>query len=285
MSVLKKLQQIFPYSPKTLPPERDKVISCLKDFWFLLFPEHHHSGKKVSRLSFSTESKTVLKKCHRELHAQIKRALSSEDKRDPQKITETFFNQLPGVKERLLKDASAAYEKDPAAHSVDEVILSYPGFQAIMTYRLAHELSLLRVPIIPRMMSEYAHSQTGCDIHPDAKIGEALFIDHGTGVVIGQTSLIGNRVTIFQGVTLGAIAMKSKDETQKRHPTIEDDVILYSHATILGGKTVIGKGSVIGGSCWITQSVPSDSRVILAKPQMLVERTRENIDYIPNWDI
>lgn len=285
MSLLQKLHQIFPYRPKTLPPERDKVIECLKDLCFLLFPQHHHSGKKIKGHNFLPSSKLILKKCHRALIQQFKRALKTQDNHQAKTIADKFLNTLPSIKERLLKDAEAAFEKDPAAHSVDEVILSYPGFQALMTYRIAHALALMKIPIIPRMMSEYAHSQTGCDIHPDAKIGEALFIDHGTGVVIGQTAVIGNRVTIFQGVTLGAIAMKSKDETQKRHPTIEDDVILYSHATILGGQTKIGKGSIIGGSCWITQSVPADSRVILAKPQMLVESTRETIDYIPNWDI
>ncbi len=285
MSLLQKLHEIFPYSPKTLSPERDKVIACLKDLYFLLFPQHHHSGKKIKGYNFLPSSKSILKKCHRELIQQFKRALKTQDNHQAKRIAEEFLNTLPSIKARLLKDAEAAFEKDPAAHSVDEVILSYPGFQAIMTYRLAHEISQLQVPLIPRMMSEYAHSQTGCDIHPDAQLGESLFIDHGTGVVIGQTSVIGNRVTIFQGVTLGAIAMKSKDEKQKRHPTIEDDVILYSHATILGGQTKIGKGSVIGGSCWITQSIPADSRVIVAKPQMLVENTREAIEYIPNWDI
>lgn len=258
-----------------LLPKRDGVIDCLKTLWFLLFPEHHRTSQKQKDGD----------QIEKALHSQIQLALNGKNKEEIKSMVALFVNRLPIIKERLLLDAQAAFERDPAAHSIDEVILSYPGFLALMTHRLAHELSLLKVPLIPRMMSEYAHALTGCDIHPDARIGDALFIDHATGVVVGQTSVIGNRVTIFQGVTLGALAMKNKDETSQRHPTIEDDVVLYSHATILGGKTVIGKRSVIGGSCWITSSVPADSKVILAKPQMILERTKETVEYIPNWDI
>ncbi len=167
----------------------------------------------------------------------------------------------------------AIYEGDPAAKSYDEIIFSYPGIFAIAVYRVAHKLFELGVPLLPRIMTEYAHSETGIDIHPGAKIGERFVIDHGTGVVIGETTAIGKNVRIYQGVTLGALSVP-KDETErlrgmKRHPTIEDDVIIYSGATILGGKAVIGARSVIGGNVWITESVPPDTHVMMEKPRLV----------------
>jgi serine O-acetyltransferase len=173
----------------------------------------------------------------------------------------------------LGKDVLAAREGDPAAKSYDEIIFSYPGLFAIMVYRIAHQLYEQDVPIIPRIMTEYAHSLTGIDIHPGAHIGESFFIDHGTGVVIGETTKIGDRVRIYQGVTLGALSLPrgsvERLRTEKRHPTIEDDVIIYAGATILGGETVIGARSVIGGNVWITESVPSETRVFLKKPELI----------------
>ena len=170
-------------------------------------------------------------------------------------ITEYFFEQLPKVRSILQIDLHAAYKGDPAAKSGDEVIVSYPGLEAIIVYRIAHFLYECGVPVIPRIMSEHVHGKTGIDIHPGAKIGESFFIDHGTGVVIGETSVIGKNVKIYQGVTLGALSVKKSLQNKKRHPTIEDDVTIYANATILGGETVIGKGSVIGGNSWITESV------------------------------
>ncbi|MGA8265596.1 MAG: serine O-acetyltransferase EpsC [Ignavibacteriaceae bacterium] len=185
-----------------------------------------------------------------------------------------FMLQIPAVHDMLWDDAQAIYEGDPAAESLDEVILAYPGFIAILIYRLAHELYKLSVPIIPRILTEYAHEITGIDIHPGAEIGSHFFIDHGTGVVIGETTTIGKNVKIYQGVTLGALSVDKSMLKTKRHPTIEDDVILYSQAVILGGSTVIGKNCVIGGNSWITQSVPPNS-VVYSKIEVKV-RSNEN---------
>lgn len=168
---------------------------------------------------------------------------------------------LPGIHERLLEDARATYEGDPAATSVDEVIAAYPGFYAVACHRVAHALHRLGVPLVPRLVTEFAHRQTGIDIHPGATIGRAIAIDHGTGVVIGETAVLGDRVRLYQGVTLGAAAVAKGLARTKRHPTIEDDVVIYANATILGGDTVVGAGSVIGGNVWLTRSVPPGSVV------------------------
>jgi serine O-acetyltransferase len=176
-------------------------------------------------------------------------------------IVDEFFEELSNVRVMLAKDLEAAVRGDPAAKSADEVILSYPGFRAITVNRIANFFWNRNVPLIPRMMSEYVHRRTGIDIHPGARIGESFFIDHGTGIVIGETTVIGNNVKLYQGVTLGALSVKKEEAGQKRHPTIEDDVTIYANATILGGETVIGRGSIIGGSVWITQSVPPGSKI------------------------
>jgi len=176
-------------------------------------------------------------------------------------VTDEFFEELPKIRAFLAKDLEAAVRGDPAAMSADEVILSYPGFQAITVHRLAHFLWTRQVPLIPRMMNEHVHRRTGIDIHPGAQIGESFFIDHGTGTVIGETTVIGNNVKLYQGVTLGALSVKKEESGHKRHPTIEDNVTIYANATILGGETVIGRGSIIGGSVWITQSVPPESKI------------------------
>jgi serine O-acetyltransferase len=178
-----------------------------------------------------------------------------------------FLESLPEIRKILATDVQAAYDGDPAAKTIDEVVISYPGLLAITIHRIAHQLWIQEIPILPRMMCEYAHSLTGIDIHPGATIGPSFFIDHGTGVVIGETTLIGKRVRIYQGVTLGALSLPKEvvEELRgvKRHPTIEDDVTIYAGATILGGQTVIGAGSVIGGSVWITHPVPPGSKVFL----------------------
>jgi serine O-acetyltransferase len=176
-------------------------------------------------------------------------------------LVSEFFSELPGIRRLLELDIRAAFQGDPAAKSTEEVILSYPGIGAILVHRLAHFFWLRDVPLIPRMMSEIIHSKTGIDIHPGAEIGESFFIDHGTGVVIGETTIIGSNVKLYQGVTLGALSVKKELAGKKRHPTIEDGVTIYSGATILGGETVIGRGSVIGGNTWITASVPPGSTV------------------------
>jgi len=176
-------------------------------------------------------------------------------------ITDKFFKELPAIYESLIKDAHAFLNSDPAARSIESVILYYPGFYSISVYRLSHALYKLKIPFLPRIISEHAHSKTGIDIHPGAQIGGNFFIDHGTGVVIGETTTIGNNVKIYQGVTLGAMYVKKSMKGKKRHPTIEDNVIIYSGSTILGGETVVGHDTIIGGNVWLTKSVPSWSVV------------------------
>lgn len=177
------------------------------------------------------------------------------------KIAKDFFGLLPSVHDRLLQDVRAMYEGDPAARSEREVIRTYPGFFAIAAYRVAHSLFTLGGCDLARIITEHAHSHTGIDIHPGAVIGNYFCIDHGTGIVIGETTVIGEHVKIYQGVTLGALSVNKEDATQKRHPTIEDGVVIYAGATILGGNTVVGEGSVIGGNVWITRSVPARSKI------------------------
>ncbi len=189
------------------------------------------------------------------------RPLGGKLGKEPAEITDAFFGRLPEVFELLLRDAREITENDPASVGIEEVIAVYPGFMAISTYRIAHLLEECRVPLLPRMLTEYAHGLTGIDIHPKAVIGHSFFIDHGTGVVIGETTEIGNHVMIYQGVTLGATHVAKSLADQKRHPTIEDRVVIYANATILGGQTVIGHGTIIGGNAWITQSVPPYSQV------------------------
>ena len=181
-------------------------------------------------------------------------------------IADEMLALLPELRRRIYLDIDAAYRGDPAAKSRTEVVLAYPCIEAILVYRFAHELWRRAIPLIPRMMSEQAHSRTGIDIHPGAKIGAYFFIDHATGVVIGETTLIGANVKIYQGVTLGALSIHKQDADMKRHPTIEDDVTIYSGATILGGDTVIGRGSIIGGNVWVTQSVAPGSKIYYHQP-------------------
>ncbi|MCG5054793.1 MAG: serine O-acetyltransferase [Myxococcales bacterium] len=179
-------------------------------------------------------------------------------------VTQRFLASLPEVRRLLVGDIDAAYRADPAATGTDEIVSCYPGLYAIAVYRAAHSLLGQGAPIVPRMMTEHAHARTGIDIHPGARIGPAFFIDHGTGIVVGETSLIGANVRIYQGVTLGALSVKDRQVEapgRKRHPTIEDDVVIYANATILGGTTVIGRGAVVGGNAWITYSVPPGVRV------------------------
>jgi len=183
-----------------------------------------------------------------------------------------FLEHVAEIRDLLKQDVQAAYDGDPAAKSLDEIIFSYPGLRAITVHRIAHVLHALKVPVLPRIMSEYAHRETGIDIHPGAQIGARFFIDHGTGVVLGETSIIGNNVRLYHGVTLGAFSLPTEQVNElrykKRHPTIEDDVIIYPNATVLGGETVIGRGSVVGGNCWVTKSVPANTTVAIERPKL-----------------
>ncbi len=202
---------------------------------------------------------------------QIERALTYDrwigrtDRKLPagsgEEVVLGLFRSLPEIRSLINADVRAAYDGDPAAKNVEEIVFSYPSIEAIVAYRIAHRLFLAGVPMIPRIITEHAHSRTGIDISPGARIGERFFIDHGTGVVIGETSVFGNDVKLYQGVTLGALSVPNRDEQGKRHPTVEDGVTIYAGATILGGETVIGAGSIIGGNVWLTKSVPPGSRV------------------------
>lgn len=194
-------------------------------------------------------------------------------------VVETFFTRLPDVYKLLLSDADAYLNSDPSAKGIEEIIMSYPGFYAISAYRIAHELQILDIQLLPRIMSEYVHGKTGIDIHPGALIGRNFFIDHGTGVVIGESTEIGDNVKIYQGVTLGALFVERGLRDQKRHPSIQDNVIIYAGSTILGGKTIIGHDSVIGGNVWLTESVEPFS-LVYHQPQIVIRDKKDFIEPI-----
>ena len=248
---------------------RHEIIEVLDDILAVLFPGSW-AKEKIDRSSTNFFLSDTLRHISFRIGKHIEDVFTYRCKKDKcenctcaeraEGALKHLVESLPVIREMLLEDIQAAFEGDPAAKYLDEIVLSYPCIEAIATYRIAHLLYELDVPIIPRIMSERAHSRTGIDIHPGAKIGSRFFIDHGTGVVIGETTTIGKNVKIYQGVTLGAMSPFDKEgnplKGEKRHPDIEDDVIIYANATILGGTTVIGKGAVIGGNTWITKSVP-----------------------------
>jgi serine O-acetyltransferase len=210
---------------------------------------------------------------------QVLDPLSDELPAPPAVLADRFFEKLPAIYELLCKDAHAIVIEDPAASDENEVMLTYPGFFAISIYRIAHQLCGLGVPLVPRMLTEYAHQQTGIDIHPGANIGQYFCIDHGTGIVIGQTTIIGNHVKLYQGVTLGAVSVEKGLANTKRHPTIEDHVVIYAGATILGGNVTVGEYSVIGGNVWLTESVQPYSKVY-HKSQIKVSSNRQREEYL-----
>jgi serine O-acetyltransferase len=256
-------------------------LHCLQD---ALFPGRM-SSELTSSMSLEAFTEEQLSRAYRVLTVEIAKALPfrwtgayavasghtspiANVQAEANAITTAFFAKLPDVRDLLITDVEAAYRGDPAARTYAEIMISYPGLKAITTHRLAHELYKLDVPLVPRIMGEHAHSHTGIDIHPGATIGESFFIDHGTGVVIGETCAIGKNVKLYQGVTLGARSFKVGADGVlvkeiKRHPTLEDDVVVYANATILGGDTVIGRGAIIGSSVWILESVPAGATVVL----------------------
>ena len=238
----------------TLPDGRE-TRRFVGDLLGLLFP---HFSARVTRTPDSIASELQLLRIRL---AALPQPLQPNLTTTPMAVSEIFFEKLPEIHEKLCLDAEAIYQGDPAAMSIDEVIIAYPGFFAIAVYRVAHELYLLQVPALPRVMSEYAHQKTGIDIHPGATIGRGFCIDHGTGIVIGETTEIHDNVKIYQGVTLGALSVEKQFAQRKRHPTIEANVVIYSNATILGGNTVIGRNTIVGGNVWLTSSVPADSTV------------------------
>jgi serine O-acetyltransferase len=265
-------------------PSRESIVQILEILQEIIFPGYF--GKKgldsySIKYHVGDSLETVYEMLFREIYRGIRHdcKLSEsicphcEDVAEAQAIS--FLEKIPTLRNFLARDVEAAYDGDPAAKGYDEIIFSYPCIFAIMVYRLAHELHVQEIPLLPRIMTEFAHSKTGIDIHPGARIGKNFFIDHGTGVVIGETTEIGENVKLYQGVTLGALSFP-KDEMgnivrdKKRHPTIEDDVVIYAGATVLGGDTLIGKGSIIGGNVWLTHSVPPGTKVLIAEPQLIM---------------
>ncbi len=268
-------------------PDRQAVIGIVGTCRDILFPGYFRN-QGIDRINLKYKLGLEISGLFDKLALEITNGIRHECTRHDQTCQHCedagqekayeFIRTLPELRSKLATDVRAAYDGDPAAASFDEIIFSYPGIFAITVYRISHELYRLEVPIIPRIMSEHAHAITGVDIHPGASIGNSFFIDHGTGVVIGQTAVLGERVKLYQGVTLGALSFKrddsgNLDRESKRHPTLEDDVTVYAGSTILGGRTIIGARSVIGGNTWLTQSVPRDTKVMLNPPELIMKTT------------
>ncbi|HRF00547.1 MAG TPA: serine acetyltransferase [Pirellulaceae bacterium] len=273
-------------------PKHEVIVSVVDDLMDILFPGYRRrEGLHIGNVTYHVGD--LIDGLHDKLTTQIARALRHEERNgrrgvdpcaeprdheaDGQRLAIAFLERLPDVRRTLATDVNAAYEGDPACRSRDEVIFCYPGLEAIAIHRLAHELYRLGVPLVPRMMSELSHRRTGIDIHPGATIGDHFFIDHGTGVVIGETCLIGNHVKIYQGVTLGALSFPRDEQgnlvrDSKRHPTIEDRVVIYANATVLGGKTIVGHDSVIGSNVWLTAGIDPFTTVVMEKPNLRVRQ-------------
>ena len=268
-------------------PSYEVIVEILMDIKDILYPGYrrntnlhagnirYHVGGLIDGLhdKMTTQIARALRHEHRvtQRHMDCETDIDFEAKGQAMAIE--FLKRIPKLRQLLNTDVQAAFDGDPACRTTDEVVFCYPGFEGTTVYRIAHELLALDVPFIPRMLTEFAHQQTGIDIHPGATIGEYFFIDHGTGVVIGETCEIGRYVKLYQGVTLGALSFPTDSDGQlirgqKRHPTIEDNVVVYANATILGGRTVVGKDSVIGSSVWLTRSVSPGTTVLLEKPQL-----------------
>jgi serine O-acetyltransferase len=278
-------------------PSREAIMDILADLMDILYPGYgRRQNLHIGNVEFHVGD--VIDGLQDKLTQQIARAMRHEDDQETpgadfealaQKKAFELLKRLPGVRGQLELDVEAAFVGDPAAKSFPEIIFCYPGLEAVTVYRLAHELLLLGVPLIPRMMTEYAHSKTGIDIHPGARIGPSFFIDHGTGVVIGETCDIGAHVKLYQGVTLGALSFP-RDAAgniirgMKRHPTLENDVVVYANATILGGETVIGHHAVIGSNVWLTQSVEPNTVVSLEKPSLRIKGPGTR-DLVPMYEI
>ena len=272
-----------------LIPSKDEIIRIIDILQDLLFPGFF-GRQELTATTVQYHVGNEMTKLYEMLSAQISRSIRHECRRTDslcvrcvQKGWEEaviFLENMPSLRRMLAKDVRSHYDGDQASKSLDEIVFCYPGLYAIFVYRVAHELFIRGIPLMPRIMTEHAHSLTGIDIHPGATIGSDFFIDHGTGVVIGETTEIGARVRIYQGVTLGALSVPRESEGgdslrgRKRHPTIEDDVTIYAQATILGGETVIGARSVIGGNVWLTSSVPPDTTVLIETPRHVFKYDR-----------
>lgn len=270
-------QEMFDVGVCARLPKRSEIIELVKELRRIIFPGFF-GNENTAFVSLENFAGNALAVVYEKLFSQIKTALiySAQDE-DEQKLidqaeelTMTFMERLPEIQDLLMKDVDAEFAGDPAANSKEEIIFCYPGMFAIFVYRIAHVLYELNVPFIPRIMTEYAHGKTGIDINPGAQIGEYFFIDHGTGIVIGETTVIGNHVKIYQGVTLGALSTQKGQALSgvKRHPTIEDNVVIYANTTILGGETVVGMNSVVAGNTFVTTSIPRDTKVSAVVPEL-----------------
>lgn len=272
-------QGIFEIGVGEKMPKRSEIIDIISETRRVIFPGFFGT-ENTALVSLNSFAGNTLAGIYEKLFRQIRIAFSYNNKETQnveelsEQITLQFIQELPNIQSLLFMDVEAQLEGDPAAGSKEDVIFSYPGIYAIFVYRIAHVLYKLNVPYIPRIMTEHAHSKTGIDINPGAEIGEYFFIDHGTGIVIGETTVIGNHVKIYQGVTLGALStMKGQALSGvKRHPTIEDNVVIYANTTVLGGDTVIGKNSVIAGNTFVTQSVPENTKVSAFMPELQIKK-------------
>ena len=259
-------------------PDKTEVIELVQHFFRIIYPGYFRDRSyKIynPENSFAVTIEDVFYHLKKQVYRALdysKNAEGSETEREEEsyRICKEFFRKIPQIREYIETDLLATLDGDPAAGSFDEIILAYPGLMAITVYRIAHELYLLKVPVLPRLMTEYAHSETGIDIHPGATIGKYFFIDHGTGIVVGETSIIGQNVKIYQGVTIGALSTRGgqKLSGKKRHPTICDNVTIYAGASILGGNTIIGENTVIGGNTFITRSIEANSKVSMKNLEM-----------------
>ncbi len=284
-------QGIFEIAVGMKLPKRATIVEIINEVRRVMFPGFFGT-ENIAFVSLGNFAGNTLAGIYLELYKQIRIAFMFQNQKrikngkEPiaedlkaieamaEKVTQKFFDELPRVQKLLLKDVQALFDGDPAAESLEDVIFSYPGLYAIFVYRIAHVLYQENVPYVPRIMTEYAHGKTGIDINPGATIGEYFFIDHGTGIVIGETCEIGDHVKIYQGVTLGALStMKGQELSgKKRHPTIGDNVVIYSNTTILGGQTVIGKNSVIAGNTFVTYSIPENTRVSAYVPELQIQK-------------
>ena len=256
------------YGNKLRLPDRGAIIALIRELRRLFFPAYFGDSQLMA-LPAENYAALLLERIETALTAQVALALPEEQAFAAGALTHEILEQLPRIQETLMTDIEATFDGDPAAADKEEIIFAYPGLFAIFVYRIAHELYLRQIPMIPRMMTEYAHSRTGIDIHPGAQIGPWFFIDHGTGIVIGETTVIGSHVKLYQGVTLGALSPRAGHASLpgKWHPTVCDYVTIYSGASILGGETVIGEHSVVGGNAFLTGSVADNTRVVISAPE------------------
>ena len=284
-------EELFLGKDRERLPNKKEIINFIKDMRSIIFPGYFSvdSSASVFPEHYVAYRLNDLYDC---LQEQIEIAFlyqgeeEQKAKEHAEQITERFFANVPEIQRMLLTDLQAGFDGDPAAKSKEEIIFSYPGLFAIYVYRLAHVLYKEEIPFIPRVMSEYAHGRTGIDINPGATIGEYFFIDHGTGVVVGETTEIGNNVKLYQGVTLGALSTRKGQQLAnvKRHPTIRDNVTIYSNSTVLGGETVVGENTIIGGNTFITESIPANTKVSAKSPELVIKKPKAQVSATNVWE-